>query len=715
MNFNKFFKLLRRRKFILIIVPIITIIITYFLSKNMLDTYQSQAQIATGLVDETQRLLQNDNSIVHESQINQKFNNLIEIMRLKKITDLVSYRLILNDLKSNKPFRQNSNLISDLTPQEKADAIKIFELKYKNQEPLLLWDKKQKQLEKILASMKYDEESLKKKLAIYRNNNSDFITITFDSESPDLSAFVVNTLATEFIEYYTKISKESEIRGTTYLKSLLKQKRDSLDHKINTLKNFKIANNVLNLQEQSKILYGEIMEFESRKLEAQKDVESYSQTLYGIDSKFNPKDRKYLDATLTKINQEIVTTKQKLKGATDRHIKSGFTIQTKQVIDSLQDVLTDQINYATDKYIVNPLASKEKLVLEKLNLEVSNDLAKYSISSINNHLNELNSKFKTLVPFEAIVQSLERDIDVASSEYLDVLNKFNDANMQSNYKAKLRLIQQAMPGLPQPSKKMLLVILSGIVSFVFSVAILLLLFLFDKSISSSKELFVATQKPILGELININQINDLKEIWTENDLDQDRLLFKKQMRSIRFEIKKDLLYKKDKILGITSIDYQEGKTFFSLNLAYAFAMLSKKVLLIDGNFDHPSISESVTTKIYLEDFAKTKTIESDTIITILANKGGDLSLLEVIYEDDIPDLLNTLRNTFDIILVDTSALQDLNKAKEWLIYTDKNIGVFKFGNSLSDEKLEHSDYLVSNPDYLGWIFNKVEKETKKII
>ncbi|WP_026903390.1 exopolysaccharide transport family protein [Pedobacter glucosidilyticus] len=712
MNFNKFFKVLNRKKFILIIIPIVTVIITYFLSKNMLDAYQSEAQIATGLVDETQRLLQSDNSNTHESQVNQKFNNLMEIMRLKKTIDLVSYKLMIHDLKSKKPFRKYSDIVSDLSEAEKVAAIKAFEKKYADNEPLLLWDKKQKKLEEMLVSMQYHEEALKKKLTIFRNNNSDFITITFDSENPDLSAFVVNTLATEFIDYYTRISKESEIRGTTYLGNLLQQKRDSLNKKMNTLKNFKIANNVLNLHEQSKILYGEIMDFESKKLEAQKNIESFSQTLYGIDAKFNPKDRRYLDATLTKINQEIVSTKQKLKGATDRHIRSGFTNDTRVVVDSLQELLSDQINYATDKYIVNPLASKEKLVLEKLNLEVSSDLAKYSINSINNHLEGLNAKFKNLVPFEAIVQSYERDIDVASSEYLDVLNKYNDANMQSNYKAKLRLIQQAMPGLPQPSKKMLLVILSGIISFIFCVAILLVIFLFDKSISTAKELALVTKQPILGELPKINNLSDLKDIWTEKDLDDDKLLFKKQMRSIRFEIKKDLLYKKDKVLGITSIDHKEGKTFFSLSLAYSFAMLGKKVLLIDGNFDHPSISESVVTKVYLEDFSASNQIYSDTIITILANKGGDLSLLEVIKEEEITQFFDDLKSKFDIILIDTCALKDLNKAKEWLVYTDKNIGVFKFGNSLPEEKIEHCDYLVSNPNYLGWIFNKVEKNPK---
>jgi len=710
MDVIKFFKYLYKKKFLLITIPVLTVIITFFLSKNLIDTYTSEAQISTGLVDETQQLLLDNTLNIQESKINQKFSNLIEIMRLKKMIDLISYRLMIHDLTSNKPFRKPSQNVKDLNPSARKHAIEVYEQKYKDQEPLSLWNEDQKGLEKVLSSMKYDETSLKKKLAIYRNNNSDFITITFESENPELCAFVVNTLCREFINYYTTINKENEIRGVNYLGTLLKEKRDSLDSKTLELRNYKIANNVINLNEQSKILYGEIMNFESNKLEAQKNVESYTQTLQNIDSKFNPSDRRYLESTLTKMNQEILATRQELKSATDKYIGSGFNQKNKTTIDSLQNILTNQINSSTDKYIVNPLASKEKLVLEKLNLEVSNDIAKYSINSINNHLNRLNQKFKTLVPFDAIVQSLERDIDVASQEYLDVLNKYNESNMQSNYKTKLRLIQAAMPGLPQPSKKMLLVILSGIISFIFCAGILFVIFWLDKSITSATELEAKTNQPILGELDHVNHSLTLKDVWTNNELSPEVSKFKNQMRSIRFEIKKDLLYKNDKVLGITSMADGEGKTFFAINLAYAFAMLNKKVLLIDGNFDKPDLSDNMITKVYLEDYIKNKFLPNDSLITLLSNKGGDFSLFEVIEEQNISNFFNELKDKFDIIIIDTCSLKSMNKAKEWLMYSDKFLSIFKQGKTFADNKTKYAEYLASKENYLGWVFNDVKKE-----
>ena len=52
MELNKFFKLVYKRKYILVIVPMITVFITYFLVRKFPDTYKSHARISTGIETE---------------------------------------------------------------------------------------------------------------------------------------------------------------------------------------------------------------------------------------------------------------------------------------------------------------------------------------------------------------------------------------------------------------------------------------------------------------------------------------------------------------------------------------------------------------------------------------------------------------------------------------------------------------------------------------
>src|SRR5690606_37685126 len=102
----KFLRLLKKHRLTLIIIPALTVIITFFLVRNLPDSYVSQSQIATGIVDNTQQaVLTGGNSSKGWAEVNQEFSNLIEMMKLKKILDQVSYKLIIHDLSSENPFR----------------------------------------------------------------------------------------------------------------------------------------------------------------------------------------------------------------------------------------------------------------------------------------------------------------------------------------------------------------------------------------------------------------------------------------------------------------------------------------------------------------------------------------------------------------------------------------------------------------------------------
>ncbi|MHA4875257.1 hypothetical protein, partial [Enterococcus faecium] len=86
----------------------------------------------------------------------------------------------------------------------------------------------------------------------YRANNSDFIDLDFEGDTPTYTAFVLNTLCKEFINYYTSVTKENQVKAVNFLDSLLKRKKANMDTLMSNLKNYKINNRVLNLNEQAK-------------------------------------------------------------------------------------------------------------------------------------------------------------------------------------------------------------------------------------------------------------------------------------------------------------------------------------------------------------------------------------------------------------------------------------------------------------------------------
>jgi succinoglycan biosynthesis transport protein ExoP len=706
----KFLNLLKKNRLILVLVPAITIIITYFLVRNLPDSYVSQAQLATGIVDETKQTGLNQEA-PQVQQIVQEFGNLLALMKMNTVLDQVSYQLMIHDLSSAKPFRTPSKALSKLSPGEKISVLSAFRGLYKRGAKLNLYNTSQKKIYDLIASMKYDSESLKNKIQAFRSGESDFIVVQMESEDPDLSAFVVNTLSSEFIAYYVKAVNANRLKTTDFLRNLLAQKSGTLVDKMNTLRDYKVKNRVLNLDEQSKQLYSQIIDYDNKRQEAIQKTSSYAGALDEIDKKFQPNERKYLESALSRINQNILTTKDEISGLYDLYYQNDLEEKYKRSIDSLNVILESQIGKSSDAYVTNPLSTKQSLVEQKLTLEIQLDISRYSINSLERELSSLNAQFDALVPREADVQRLAMDIDIASKEYLDILNKYNQSSLENSFEVRLNVVQSAMAGLPQPSKKMLLVLISGIISGFFCLFILFVVYYFDNSIVSGKELANATQIPVLGSLKHfaVNSFN-INDIWQNKGNLKSNTEFKRELRSIRYEIENEI---EQKVIVITSIEPGEGKTLLSLSLAFAWKMTNHRVLLIDGNFANPELSKASSDEaVFLEDFIQGK-VEIDRkliregSVFILRNKGGDTALLELTVQQNIEERINLLKKIFDVIIVETSALDGMNQTKEWMLFCDGIIAVFKSGQSIGENKKSFISYLKDNSLLKGWVINQV--------
>ena len=130
----------------------IAVFITYFLVRKLPDTYKSRSRISTGLVDQSKQFLEK-NQGQDENKVSQQFSNLIEMIKLKRIFDQLSYQLIVHDLTSDKPFRKPSKLITEIGPEARAHALEVFKDHIKTKQPLSLFDKDQFGIHQLLISM----------------------------------------------------------------------------------------------------------------------------------------------------------------------------------------------------------------------------------------------------------------------------------------------------------------------------------------------------------------------------------------------------------------------------------------------------------------------------------------------------------------------------------------------------------------------------------
>src|ERR1700712_1117333 len=153
MDFIYLFRVLLKRKWLIMGAGIIAAGIAYLLTLNQPKKYRSAAQISTGFTvpDETKP---NANYNYLEAESN--FNNVIATFNSPSVISLLSYNLILHDLSSPSPFHK--------LPAQKIQSSVLKEISVEDAKKLY-----QKKLDamSMLTSYKQDEKKLLELLDIY--------------------------------------------------------------------------------------------------------------------------------------------------------------------------------------------------------------------------------------------------------------------------------------------------------------------------------------------------------------------------------------------------------------------------------------------------------------------------------------------------------------------------------------------------------------------
>lgn len=704
----RYLQVVYRYKVFLIVVPLLTMVGVYFITKGMSDVYKSQARIATGLVDKSAQVLI-PNLPEQSSEVDRKIESMIQMMLLKKMIDQVSYALLLHDLTvpAEKAFRADSEVLEEMSGAERNLVVAMVRQKYQKKEELIPSNPADKKLEELLEDLEFDAESLMEKLSIYRSNEvSDYITVDYEASSSEMAAFVINTLCKEFITYYSARIVESTNKAIEFLYNAMLQKQAALNDNITALKNYKIQNRLLDLGDQASSVYGQLTDFETRREEIQKDIQAYSAAIRNIDKKFDPADRRYLESAVSDINQDIVDIQQRLKAANDAYIRSDYNPRLKPAVDSLKSKLEREINAGTDKYAYNPLVVKENLVTQRLNMENSLEMAISSAESIQDEIDRLNRKFDNLVPTEAKVQEYQANIEIANKEYMEALQRYNARRLEANFPVSLQVVEPALPGTKQSSKKLILVLASGVASLSLCLLVFFVIYYLDGSIRDSYQLANATGLPVLGHLNAVPGGLDRQRLWDDSAHSAPMKLFHSLIRSVRYELLSTEL-DTSKIICVSSLGNGEGKTVVVLGLAWAFSKISKKVLIIDGNFDHSELS--LLSQLKFTDVWAQGPLPNGArgSIDILGNSGEDVSLLELGSGQVLQERFQFLRSHYDVILIEADSFKALNKAKEWISYSDYLLMVFESGRTITSTQEPAIDYLKSlGSTFSGWVVNK---------
>lgn len=734
MDFGYLLNVLLRGKW-LILAAIIAPAIAAYLYVNAQDrTYKSATTISTGLLDPAGFNPDDPGAYISSEILDISFNNHVEKMQSESMKRLLSFKLMVRDLKGEKtPFRT-----LEAEDAEEIKTVNLSKLVAALEEKLETLDGSQfeRELEleylAVARAYKYDRESIDDMLVVYRKGKTDLLGIDFETEDPFLSAYCASTLADLFLEVNKYEQEKTYVEDYDFALNDTETKKAVLDSIRYALNNYRIKHELLDISDQAQDIIKIKGELESLLIESSTEIGSSEESIKKLDE--------YLDeADVNIINDKV----QKISNSEDiSYFINEINILREDYIDTQDAKILQEITALEQQknVMMEKLANQESEDAGNINRDLSKDLlaskienelknvsaiaAKEAITSL---LSRKSSEARLLLSHYQIVDQLTGDMKIASDSYDRAKDIENDKKVSLDKAAYPLAIREKanVADEPQSSLKLVITAFSGVVGGTFATLALLMLAFMDNSLSNTHQFRKFSDINLIGTLNELKQKNiNLKELFGSELNNQPLEVFKESVRSLRHEIeqtdKKSFLF--------TSTKQQQGKTFLIIMLAHALTLKGKRVLLIDTNFKNNSLTRmfgennmknkltsrllgeaNLDTEFDTKNASSTNSMFDMENVDILGNRGGMSSPSELFAGKEFRKLLENFTNTYDYIFLEGPALNKYADSKELIEYVDKVVTVFSAANSVDAADKKSINYLQKlNGKLMGAVLNKLE-------
>jgi len=716
MDFVIIYRALLKKKWVILGVTFFAMLLAFLLTINYKPTYESTAQLATGFTVAEQVSVSNEKFNLFEADV--KFNNLIETINSPKVFSMLSYKLLLHDINGDEvPFRtiENREKYNEvLAGTDVAKIARYTKIKLDSMELLSNYDEKDERLKDLLRLYRYNPSALREVINVSRVRGTDYVTIETYTEDPELSAFIANTLVDVFLEYNISIKSQRTSESAETFASLVKQKRMEMEQKSEELKQFKSSNRVLNFQMESSSIIEQLSELENQRNEHRRKVEGLQYELNDLSDRIKNSSNATVNTSNSEMNAEILQLREKISNLNGRFIATGsnnieLLDSLKILRASLQQKLINMGSGTTSN------AAMDELMKKRQDKQVELEIARKDLNSIERNLRILRGSAGGYASKEATIAALERELKMATDEYQTAQEKYSQAlDISLASGSNIRQTLEAQPAdKPEPSKRLIITALAGASSFVLSIIFIVFIEYMDISIKSPSNFKRLTGLKLLGTLLSIDlNKSKLTASLKVNPPPKKLVQFNELLRKLRYEIE-DQGAKK---ILVTSTQPQQGKTTFILALAAALTNVRRRVLIVDSNFSNNELTRVLKGRPTLEnlsdkreDLKKSITKSEYENIFLLGCKGGNYSPSEVLNREVFFDNLESVKDDFDYIIMESAGLNTYADTKELEKYSDGVVGIFSAESVLRQIDQDSINYLTSlDEKFIGAILNEVQ-------
>ncbi len=731
MDIEFFISTLMRRKWLIIGASLLAAVVTVGVTLQLPPKYKSNAQVQTGIVDYRGASLSRSSDFVQKFQVDNAFANMITEMTGRATLSKLTEKVLMHDLQAEVPFRDPDDKVLASLGVDREQAAKVVLVNREAADAaddIITGAAKEAEVNRLATAYDYDFNQLRQLMSVSRLGETDYLDISFETESPELSYFLTTEYIKMFIKDFKLDQSSEELRNLDFYTDRVERKKREIDSLKAVVDNYRLGNSVVDLNEQQSSVVSQISEIEMAIEQRRKEISGYRTAVSTVGASVSDNSRQ-----IARHRGEIATANSQLDRA-----KSELLALQEQLDDPGVDVASlerrigdkkaQRDNYAQrvsqlqrldDNNIVE---RTEKGREREIDYKIDLDAAKAAVASMERERNRLRSRATSLVNDEAFLSQLESEIGIMRAEYSNLIEKRDEMEViYIRNEHPLAVVEP--PQIPESHESRQIPLKAAFSSVAMATIMALGLFgltYLDQRLRSPDQMRAILKRDPIVTLTKIDAKRySLSRLFGRDTLPEAERRWLEGIRSLRYEVEQSGKH----IIQVTSLVPEAGKSMVVAALATALGKANNRVLIVDTNFKHNTLSAHNNVMPIAHPFEmgfdpkqlpRATAWFDITDIDVIGNLGGNRSFMEVVAGTDLDDKLIALRQRYDYILFETSAMDLYADSRELAEYTEGIVCVVDAQQKVNATDRDSLAWLDAQGDkQLGLVLNRVDLKLLK--
>ncbi|TNE54696.1 MAG: hypothetical protein EP338_06045 [Bacteroidetes bacterium] len=585
MSLLQFIRLILNHLKWLILPPLGTALILYWVLKDQANMFKSNTTIYTGLAS-GYTIENGSEQKTDYNLINSAFDNIINIIGSRETRLELALRLLAKDLVAFRKASGSSDRLNEqLIDQFRISDPEISDWPLNSEEDTYLRLQEhlstvpKSSIHNILFSEQEEFYSVHQleNIVVQRIGNSDLIRLEYQSTNPRITKNTLDLMTAIFIKNYKKLKSGETNNVSEFFEQQTKLALQKLNEAEEGLKKFRTENRIINYNEQTKFISEKNEEIQTSYYDERMKLVS------AIASKKKSEAQLGSYHKVLENNRNIVKLRTELSALNIQSIHQenpGNEMRRQEIVEQIEKEAQAS---------VKPENMREGIQISNLAMlwidhTIAVDASRARLALFEERISEIEADYDTYAPLGSNIHKMEREIEVLEKEYLSHLaslnaSKLREKNLQIS--SNLQVIDPAfLPREAEPNKKTLLLISGTLSCFTLILIFLVSKQLLDQSIKNVQQACALT---------GLTAISAYPRIFTSfPGMFENRVL---KLLSHKVWNQIDLLHQdsSQRIVSIISSQKGSGKSFvlrqlhsFPLSTKWKIAILAPQSTLDRG-------------------------------------------------------------------------------------------------------------------------------------